>query len=169
MTARHEDLKVFQLADRLALDVFRMSGGLPAEERAGLQAHLRRAALAVPVGIIEGCARRAAAEREQRVGQALGAAAGMRYLLSVLNRLELIDDRDFDQLNGDYDLLVRGLQKFVSAVRNQDGAPRGRRDGHRDSDDEGSRRGYGDGERRGATAARRSSSDWHDRRPRDRR
>jgi len=167
MTARHEELKVFQLADRLALDVFRMSGGLPAGERDGLQAHLRRAAIAVPVGIIEGCARRDVAEREHMVGAALGAASEMRYLLSVLNRLELIDDRDFDQLSGDYDLLVRGLQKFVSAVRNHDGAPRGRGD---ERDDEGARRrpGYGDDQRRGAPGQRRGGSDWRDRRQRDR-
>jgi len=167
MTARHEELKVFQLADRLALDVYRLSGALPAAERDGLQAQLRRAAVAVPVGIIEGCARRDAGERERMVGTALGAASEMRYLLGLLHRLELIDDRDFDALNGDYDLLVRGLQKFVSAVRDQDGAapPRQRRD----RDDEGSRKrpGYGD-DRRGSPDSQRRDSDWRGRAPRSR-
>lgn len=177
MAARHEDLKIFQLADRLALDVFKMSAALPPEERDGLRPHLRRAAIAVPIGIIEGCVRSVPSEREQMVATALGAASEMRYLLSVLHRLDLIDGGDFDQLNGDYDLLVRGLQKFASARRDGDGAGRPRRDERRDGDgaersrrderreDSGAERdgdrsreqsGYGD-DRRGPPSRRRDS------------
>ncbi len=49
-------LKAFQLADSLALTGYKISAELPSDERSGLAAQMRRAAVSIACNIVEGCA-----------------------------------------------------------------------------------------------------------------
>jgi 23S rRNA-intervening sequence protein len=60
MARNHFELKVFHLADALAMCIYRETDCLPVAERFGLQ--LRRAAVSIPANIVEGCARRSQAD-----------------------------------------------------------------------------------------------------------
>ena len=52
-----KQLKVWQKAHRLVLDVYRHTRDFPADERYGLTAHLLKSATSVPSNIAEGCGR----------------------------------------------------------------------------------------------------------------
>ena len=119
MSRDHRKLKVFQLSDELVLDVYRVTARFPAEERYGLQAQIRRAAVSVAAALVEGSARRTTRDYAHFVTIALGSASEVRYLLSVGRRLTMLDFGATTSLEAKYDDLVRGLQALVSALNNK--------------------------------------------------
>ena len=80
-------LKVFHLADELAVKVYRVTRSFPVEERYWLQAQLRRAAVSVPTNIVEGCARNSEKDYLHFVDVAIASASEVRYLLGLTTRL----------------------------------------------------------------------------------
>ncbi len=82
-----QKLKVYELADHLALDIYRFSTQAPVEERFGWALQLRQAASATPLAIVEACGRGEAQAFLEGLGSAQLAAAKMQYLLSVARRL----------------------------------------------------------------------------------
>ena len=53
----HTKLRAFELADEVAVLVYRVTAGFPRKELYGLTSQMRRAAVSVPSNIIESCAR----------------------------------------------------------------------------------------------------------------
>ena len=111
----HTQLEVFRLADALVVDVYRTTGMLPPEERYGLQAQLRRAAVSIPTNIVEGCARRTTREYLQFLNIALGSASEVRYLLQLAVRLELLAEAPVVSIADRYGRLVRAMSSLISS------------------------------------------------------
>ena len=115
MSRDHRKLRVFTLADELAVLLYRDTQALPAEERYGLRAQLRRAAISAPTNIVEGCARHSTRDYMHFLTIALGFASEVRYLLNLTQRL-VADTERLKRLEDRYDELVRGIQKLVDAL-----------------------------------------------------
>lgn len=54
----HKDLKVFQMAYRLAMEIFRLTKNFPAEEKYSLTDQIRRSSRSVAVNLAEGYRKR---------------------------------------------------------------------------------------------------------------
>ena len=119
MSRDHRKLKVFHLADELVLDVYRATAGFPREERYGLQAQLRRAAVRIASTIVEGSARRTTKDYLHFVTISLGSASEVRYLLTVSGRLTFMPATTSQQLHDRYDELVRGLQGLLTSLESE--------------------------------------------------
>jgi four helix bundle protein len=111
-------LKVFDLADELVVEVYRATRGFPVEERYGLQAQLRRAAVSVPTNIVEGCARNSEKDYLHFVDVAIASASEVRYLLGLSGRLGILQKTSQEALVRRYDDLIRSLQRLLSSLRN---------------------------------------------------
>jgi four helix bundle protein len=116
MSRNHEKLKVFELADQLALDVYRATTGFPPEERFGLQSQMRRAAISVSTNIVEGAARRTTRDYVKSLDIALASATETRYLLSLSERLCLLPAETGQASSEQYGGLLRALQPLIAAL-----------------------------------------------------
>src|SRR5215204_844506 len=98
----HKDLKVFQLAYRLTMEIFEITKMFPKEERYSLTDQIRRSSRSVPANIAEGYRKRQypnafASKMADADGEAtetqvwLDVSLDCRYIESELHR-RLIDD-----------------------------------------------------------------------------
>jgi four helix bundle protein len=110
MSRDHRRLEVFNQADQLVLDVYRVSNEFPPHERYGLQSQIRRAAVSTACNIVEGSARRTTREYVHFLNVAAGSAAEVEYLVTVAVRLEILAE-------GEADHLVRGYAKLSASLR----------------------------------------------------
>jgi four helix bundle protein len=116
MSRNHEKLRVFQLADALALQVYRHTASFPPAERFGLQSQLRRAALSAATNIVEGCARRSRADYARFIDIALGSATETDYLLEVSRRFGALGPESYDECKKCTNQLLPALQKLLQSI-----------------------------------------------------
>ena len=92
------NLKVWEKAHTIAMDIHRTAGGFPRRDGVTLTSQLRRAALSIPTNIAEGAGKGGDAEFRRYVRIALGSASETTYHLLVARDLELIDCQTYDDL-----------------------------------------------------------------------
>ena len=119
MSRDHRKLKVFSLADELVLRVYAESAIFPPDERYGLTAQVRRAAVSVATNIVEGCARRTTRDYLHFINIATGSAAETLYLLDLSSRLGFLRAAVYREFDPKYSQLLRGLQKLITALEGQ--------------------------------------------------
>jgi len=90
----HTKLRAFQLADELALLIYRMTASFPREELYGLTSQMRRAAISVASNIVEGCARDSQADYLRFLHMAFGSLRELHYQVSLAKHLGYFSDQD---------------------------------------------------------------------------
>ncbi len=117
MARDHRKLRVFQLADRLVLDVYRASANFPIEERYGLQGNIRRASVSTAVNIVEGSARMYEAEYVNFLNITNSSSSETSYLSNVSGRLGFMPSQAAAALERDYEELCTGLNALINSYR----------------------------------------------------
>jgi four helix bundle protein len=84
-------LKVWEKAHQLALEVYNATKGFPKEELYGLTSQIRRSSMSIPTNIAEGCGRNTDADFARFLQMAMGSASETEY--------QLILARDFHTKN----------------------------------------------------------------------
>lgn len=120
MSRDHRNLRVFQLADELVLNVYRITQMLPMEERFGLQSQIRRAAVSVAANIVEGCARSTTNDYVHFVSISLGSANETRYLIDLATRLNYLKKDETNPLVTRYTELIASLANLVRSLKGHD-------------------------------------------------
>ncbi|HEX7086794.1 MAG TPA: four helix bundle protein [Vicinamibacterales bacterium] len=110
-------LEVFCLADDLVVRIYNATQNFPEEERFGLRAQLRRAALSVPANLVEGCARDSSKDYVHFVNIAFSSACETRYLLHVAHRLAFIGNDEYADLARAYDRVCKALNRLQTSLK----------------------------------------------------
>lgn len=113
----HRKLKAFELADELALAVYRATARFPREEMFGLASQMRRAAVSTPSNIVEGSARESATEYARFLEIAYASSMELQYQTTLAERLGYLDSQTFDALHDHCVQTSKALNGLVRAVR----------------------------------------------------
>ena len=106
----HTKLKAFQLADQLVLQVYKYTKSFPKEEKFGLAAQMRNAALSIPSNIVEGCARNTEGDYLRFLDIAHGSARELEYQISVAKRLGFLNSgNDLESKSIEVSKVINGL------------------------------------------------------------
>ena len=113
----HTKLRAFELADEVAVLVYRVTAGFPREELYGLTSQMRRAAVSVPSNIVEGCVRDSQADYLRFLYIAFGSLRELHYQLSLSKRLRFLRNQDSSLLKAKIVETEKVLNGLIRALR----------------------------------------------------
>jgi four helix bundle protein len=85
-------------SDQLARNVYKITRNFPKEEIYGLTSQLRRAALSVPLNIIEGFARKGTKDYRQFLHISYGSLKETKYLLYFAYQENYINEKEYKEI-----------------------------------------------------------------------
>ena len=89
---KYSELLVWQKAVDLVTTVYRLTKAFPADEKFGLTAQMRRAAVSIPANIAEGHGRKSTKAYLNHVSIANGSLMELETLLQIAARLEYLEN-----------------------------------------------------------------------------
>jgi four helix bundle protein len=111
------NLKVWEKAHALTLDVYRPTRTFPSDERFGLTSQLRRSCASVPANLAEGCARGGDIDFARFVTIAAGSASEADYHLLLARDLGYLPAETYDVLFRQVTEVRRMLNAFGHTLR----------------------------------------------------
>jgi four helix bundle protein len=115
----HTRLRAFELADELAVAVYRATQNFPREEQFGLTSQMRRCAVSVASNIVEGCARHSEADYVRFLDIAYGSVRELEYQISLATRLGFIPSQVGDEVASRAAETAKVLNGLIRSLRQQ--------------------------------------------------
>ncbi len=112
--ATYRDLLVWQKAMSLVIEVYKLSGLLPPEEKYGLSDQMKRAAVSIPSNIAEGQGRDSRNEFIRFLSIAQGSRAELETQLEICVQLNYIPKENLKTA----ETLSEELRKMIIALQN---------------------------------------------------
>jgi four helix bundle protein len=99
-------------------EVYRLCAVFPPEERFGLSAQLKRAAVSIPSNIAEGSRRRRRRPFVLHLEVALGSQAELEVQLELAAQLGFVNEADYSAVQEHADHVGRMLNRLIDRLRN---------------------------------------------------
>ena len=111
------DLKVWEKAHKLTLDVYRSTKEFPSEERFGITSQIRRASASISANIAEGCGRASDADFARFLQIAMGSACEVEYHTLLARDLNLLNQDNYQLINDQVCEVKRMLASFLKKLK----------------------------------------------------
>jgi four helix bundle protein len=115
----YKNIKAYQLADNLVMEVYRITKSFPREELYGLTSQLRRAAVSVPTNIAEGASRKNKREYLHFLYISRGSIAETEYLLHLSSKLEYLDNKGYEDTDRLREEAAKTLFGLIESVKKE--------------------------------------------------
>ncbi len=109
-------LKVWEKAHAMTLEVYRATAHFPREELFGLTRQMRRCSSSVAANIAEGCGRSGNGDLSRFLNISCGSAAELDYFLVLARDLDLITQKTHELLQGEVSEVQRMLASLLRSV-----------------------------------------------------
>ena len=110
-------LKVWEKAHHLALEVYKATAAFPKEELYGLISQLQRASVSIPTNIAEGCGRNTDADFARFLQIAMGSASETEYEIILAFDLGFLPKNQFESLQTQAEEVKKMLASFIKTLR----------------------------------------------------
>lgn len=111
-----EDLDVFKLSHKLALEIYKITDKLPIIERFGLVSQMRRAAVSIPTNLMEGAHRISRKEYKYFVSISKGSCGELKYQLLLSKDLGYLTTPKFTEMLNGYERVSMMLTKLYKSL-----------------------------------------------------
>lgn len=113
------DLRVWEKAHRLTLDVYAITAAFPRYELYGLTSQIRRCAVSIGANIAEGCGKRGNNEFQRFLQIASGSASELDYHLLLANDLGFLAEQSYRQAAKELSELRKMLTALLQKVESE--------------------------------------------------
>lgn len=110
----HKDLEVWKKSVDFIVDLYEETKTFPKEEIYGLISQMKRAAISIPSNIAEGSRRKGNKEYIQFLYIALGSVAELDTQLLIAKKLNYINDKKYNILNGQLTEIGKMLNGLIN-------------------------------------------------------
>lgn len=112
-------LEIYQLAEDLVVDVYKLSKAFPKEELFGITSQLRRAAISIPLNIAEGYGRYHFKDKALFIYNSRGSLLEVKSIILICFKLGLISKGDRENLITKIDKLGVKINNFIRYLKNR--------------------------------------------------
>jgi four helix bundle protein len=116
LSSSFKDLRVWEAAMRLAVEVYRQTAGFPKYELYGLTQQMRRAAVSVPSNIAEGKGHRSNREFSHFLFHARGSLLELQTQLMIAKELQYLSGEDVTNLLDSAENVGRALSGLINSL-----------------------------------------------------
>jgi four helix bundle protein len=116
MARDYNKIKAWQLADELAIKVYKLTQKFPRDEVFGLTSQMRRAAVSVPANIVEGSARQYQREYLQFLYISMGSLAELGYYIKFSYEIGYLNKEDYDVMDLHYIRTIKTLRALINFI-----------------------------------------------------
>jgi four helix bundle protein len=117
MIKTFQDIKVWQKAHELVIEIYKMTIKFPAEEKYGLSSQIRRAMVSVASNIVEGFKRKSVKDRVHFYNVADASLEEVKYQLLVARDLKYTDEILYNDLINSAEEVSKMLNSWIKAQK----------------------------------------------------
>lgn len=115
------ELKVWERAHQLTLDVYVTTSGFPRAELYGLTSQMRRCSASIGANIAEGCGKRGNNEFQRFLQIAAGSASELDYHFLLAHDVHFLAEPDYKRMASNLSELRRMLTSLLQKVNTERG------------------------------------------------
>jgi four helix bundle protein len=112
-----KELKIWQKALELSVDVYKVTGLFPKEDKFGLISQIKRSAVSIPSNIAEGAGRNSIKEFVYFLSVANGSAYELQTQLLISNKLNFLKDEVLESMLIELDEIQKMNYNFQKSLK----------------------------------------------------